>query len=48
MGGGGREHKLLLSISIMFNVCKAPLSSLSPGLPEIIKAFENPAKNSKY
>lgn len=48
VGGGGREHKLLLSISIMFHVCKALLSSLSPELPEIIKAFENPAKNSKY
>lgn len=39
---------MLLSISIMFNVCKALLPSLSPELPEIIKEFENPAKNSEY
>lgn len=47
-GGGGLEHKLLLSISIMFNVCKALLPSLRPELPWIIKKLENPAKNSKY
>lgn len=46
--GGRRESRLLLSISIMFNVCKALLPSLSPELPEIIKEFENPAKNSEY
>ena len=32
----------------VFNVCKLLLPSLSPELPEIIKEFENPAKNSKY
>lgn len=47
MGEEG-ENKLLLSISIVFNVCKALLSSLRPELPEIIKEFENPAKNAKY
>lgn len=47
-GGGGRELKLLLSISTLFNVCKVLLHSLTPELPEIIKEFENPAKNSKY
>lgn len=47
MGEEG-ENKLLLSISIVFNVCKALLSSLSPEMPEIIKEFENLAKNSKY
>lgn len=48
MGGGGLEHKLLLSISIMLNICKALLPSLCPEPVAIIKAFENPAKNVRY
>lgn len=48
MGGGGLEHKLLLSISIMLNICKALLPSLCPEPVAIIKGFENPAKNARY
>lgn len=45
---GGLEHKLLLSISTVFHVCKALLPSPTPELPKIIKEFETPAKNSRY
>ena len=48
VGGGGLEHKLLLSISIMLNICKALLPSLCPEPAIIIKEFENPAKNARY
>lgn len=43
--GRGAKHKLLLSISIVFNVCRAVLPSLHLELLEIIKEFENAAKN---